>query len=388
MLVVFVHGVGNRKDRFDEQLARVRKGVGGRWPEAQVEGVYWGDLGASTDWLGKSLPEAASGRGDPIDPFAGTADQADWTWALLEDPYLELRALREHEGLDPFVRPTVAVAERNQELRGAVDALADQIAAESPSFTAGAAIGHDVVLHVVRHAVEEASGADPALGVPELIGPLQRCLTAALCVETLGDDDALDADFRWNHATARILELLERQLGGARALGPALWAPPLTFTLRHGLRRRVLRRMSVFVGDVLAYLARRETVQARVAEAVASRRVDGPLWLVGHSLGGVIAFDYCRRVDHEIGRLVTVGSQVGLFGELAVFDDVARDADGRLRGPERINVWRNLYDPDDFLSFLAAPVFTGVVDVAVDTRAPFPISHSEYWNQPCTYASL
>ena len=62
--------------------------------------------------------------------------------------------------------------------------------------------------------------------------------------------------------------------------------------------------------------------------------------------------------------------------------------DGKLALPPELRSWHNLYDPDDALSFLAAPVFNTVKDIELDTRAPFPVSHSEYWNLPDTYQKL
>jgi hypothetical protein len=56
--------------------------------------------------------------------------------------------------------------------------------------------------------------------------------------------------------------------------------------------------------------------------------------------------------------------------------------------PENVESWLNLWDPDDILSFLAAPVFGGVRDVEIDTGAPFPFSHSEYWTCPKVYETL
>lgn len=54
----------------------------------------------------------------------------------------------------------------------------------------------------------------------------------------------------------------------------------------------------------------------------------------------------------------------------------------------RIEKWHNYYDADDSLAFLAAPVFDRVADVQIDTKAPFPIAHSEYWNLRDTYQKL
>jgi hypothetical protein len=105
-------------------------------------------------------------------------------------------------------------------------------------------------------------------------------------------------------------------------------------------------------------------------------------------LGGIIAFEYCATAKLDIDLLATVGSQVGWFGELGVLRASTRFTGEKLALPPKLHSWHNLYDPDDALSFLAAPVFDGVMDIELDTRAPFPVSHSEYWNLPDTYRKL
>jgi len=110
--------------------------------------------------------------------------------------------------------------------------------------------------------------------------------------------------------------------------------------------------------------------------------------LVGHSLGGIICFDYCLNTATDIQLLITVGSQVGLFAELGAFPALVAGPDGKLPTPKVIETWINVYDPNDILSFLSAPVLTRVKDVDFNTKAPFPAAHSEYWNQAALYEQL
>jgi pimeloyl-ACP methyl ester carboxylesterase len=195
-----------------------------------------------------------------------------------------------------------------------------------------------------------------------------------------------------------VQHIVEQELGGQRGwIGDQFRNVALsaaTVALRHGLRRRIMEAMALFIGDVLVYLARRnailEELEKTVAVAVAAD--EGPLWLVGHSLGGIMCFDYCCTTNRDVERLVTVGSQVGLFGEFGALQQKplpARDAvAGPLETPARVGRWLNLYDPDDILSFLAQPVFKRVVDIEIDTKAPFPASHNEYWNLPVVYEKM
>ena len=80
-------------------------------------------------------------------------------------------------------------------------------------------------------------------------------------------------------------------------------------------------------------------------------------------------FEYCLQADRDIELLATVGSQVGFFGELGVLNLTDRLPDGKLSVPARLGKWYSYYDPDDALSFLAAPVFDRVADIEIDMGA-------------------
>ena len=98
----------------------------------------------------------------------------------------------------------------------------------------------------------------------------------------------------------------------------------MTVALRRGLRNRVMPAMSLFLGDVLSWFRNREEILNRVHDAVEAAGTDGPLVLLGHSLGGVIAFEYCAAAGRNIDLLATVGSQVGWFGEMGVLGSSTR----------------------------------------------------------------
>jgi pimeloyl-ACP methyl ester carboxylesterase len=152
----------------------------------------------------------------------------------------------------------------------------------------------------------------------------------------------------------------------------------------------MMESMSLFIGDVLVYMSKRTDIMKKVEAAVASamQNSNTPLWLVGHSLGGIICFDYCCETSRDVERLVTVGSQVGLFGELGALNVTLENNQKKFETPAKVKQWLNVYDPNDMLSFMANPVFTRVTDKEFDTQAPFPVSHSEYWNRSELYPVL
>jgi len=90
--------------------------------------------------------------------------------------------------------------------------------------------------------------------------------------------------------------------------------------------------------DVAAYLGRRrvrESVLAAVAECVPD---SGPVALVSHSLGTVVAMDLIHSLDNlDVALLVTAGSPLGM-------DAVHRKLlDGNLRRPARVRRWVNAW---------------------------------------------
>ena len=82
--------------------------------------------------------------------------------------------------------------------------------------------------------------------------------------------------------------------------------------------------------------------------------------------------------------LVTVGSQAPYLYEIGALSS-RLPHEGLVAG---FPPWLNVYDPDDLLSFMAAPMFPAparVTDVQVKSGQPFPISHGAYWTQPAVW---
>jgi hypothetical protein len=171
--------------------------------------------------------------------------------------------------------------------------------------------------------------------------------------------------------------------------------------------------------DVLSYLRRPDEIIGYVsAELDAARaEADGrPVVALGLSLGGIILVDtLAKRIatpgavggsaptagdPTEAGPiagppadlLVTVGSQSPFL--------LACDALGELRrsGPRPLRPfvpWLNVWNPDDFLSFPAGPIFGDAVrpraalrDVIGTDGATFPAVHSHYWQDETTYQAI
>ncbi|MFE1830170.1 thioesterase domain-containing protein [Streptomyces yangpuensis] len=314
---------------------------------------------------------------------------------LIEEPLAELQTLKDPQNFDGILPVPENVELRNEILSAAISPVAEQIVSDASSFCGPYPVPDaDQVKSVVRRSLREAQRADRRFSASALCPPIVRALTAGLYRETV-QDDLLGMGFRWNGAVDVVENALMREdsiAGDRGAIKEKMkeWASEsLTRAFRSGLRNRIMPSLSLFLGDAFAWFHNRSAILKRVDEAVNAAGTDGPLVIIGHSLGGVIAFEYCAQADDKsIDLLGTVGSQVGFFGEMGVLNGSVRAAHEKLSTPENVKEWRNIYDPDDALSFLAAPVFERARDIDIITGAPFPAAHSEYWNLTATYEAL
>ncbi len=172
----------------------------------------------------------------------------------------------------------------------------------------------------------------------------------------------------------------------------------------NAVRELVVPTVPRFLGDAFVYLSEQRggtpapgPIRARVIEALhegsSKRTSSDPLIVVGHSLGGAIAYDVLSSFcpDIQVDVLCTVGSQVGLLEEIKVFGvsdravtaAVARKA----TRPPRIDHWINVFDYNDVLSYKLEPVFAGVTDYDYPTGELLH-AHGAYFGQPSFFQRL
>ncbi|MEU9347049.1 hypothetical protein AB0D74_38195 [Streptomyces sp. NPDC048278] len=339
---------------------------------------------------GRELPNAGA-------PGAAEADFDEDVefWGLLYlDPLLELRLLTaETAGRTesaPGTRPpgeALAAAApaltADDRLRGLLDAAG---IAEDFAAAVAAVLTADDCRRFLRAPAEGAGTAE-----------LARAFVAEAVRRRTGRQGpaaAFDGTAR-DEAVARIAALLP----GAAADGPGTHRGPVTRRIRRLTGRLALglasaqavRRRSALTdaahpaaGDVLLYLARGGPVREAVAQAVLA--AEPPVVLLAHSLGGIAALDLLvLRPLPQVELLVTVGSQAPFLYELGALPSLEP---GRPL-PAHVPRWLNVYDRRDLLSYLGAGVFPGrVLDIALDSRQPFPLSHSAYWGNPGLYRML
>ncbi|MCX4696212.1 hypothetical protein [Streptomyces sp. NBC_01408] len=423
MRFLFVHGTGVRRERHDTLFALVRERLTARFPHASVESCYWGDrFGASLGAGGRSVPGLRPRPGSGSDPAAEPdpvdAETAEWA-LLLADPLCEVRVLAEAgwdtgadadgPGDDGFAMPGVRSAgARVLDLLTALPALppsatptgaadpddGDELAALLRGT--GLAAGFPAALEDTARSAEAARAAGRATEEPqarELATALARAVTAAALASAGAEADCTGAE------RDRLVELLTARLGGDARVPGARAAAVLgrlamrvtTQPLLNAWRGSLTVGATPALGDILRYQARGHDLRDFLRERITAE--PGPTVLIGHSLGGIALVDLlalaAARGEPVPGAelLVTVGSQAPFLYELGALTALAPGA----KLPYGFPGWLNVYDRQDVLAYLAAPVFPGdprVTDHEVGSRQPFPACHSAYWKQDSLYERI
>jgi hypothetical protein len=424
MPLVFIHGVNVRQGTKETEKARFRKSVEARDqffrtiafaglvppPDTlHIENPYWGDDGA------KFLFDLASVPAPGAETFGPTDDVM--AQVVMETiPADVAAAVQRTSGGEDSLLLTLA---RTHSLSQAVDAV---VAAAS---VRGTDEGEEDEL--ARFAAQAAAYADsksdtawlnathPATGEPRLkddsdfLEALSREVLASRtpaggAVETFGGgivERLKGAAKGLAKAAQKTLRTVVGAATGAvlgAAGGAAVGGAP--GAVIRALRPVATRRAGIFLGDVFTYLAKPEPIVKTVAgalDAAADRRSakDAKLVVVAHSMGGNIVYDILthHRRDIQVDLLVTVGSQVGLFKELRLYrEDHNAPPPGpspaRVKQPDAVGAWMNVFDPMDVLGFAGEGVFEGVRDFAFSNLAGPLDAHSLYFFRPMFHRRL
>jgi hypothetical protein len=210
---------------------------------------------------------------------------------------------------------------------------------------------------------------------------------------------------------AEFADKLSAEVGMAskiRSLGTG-WLPGLPEFDFHAVAAQGARKVAAgflarFLGDALMFFSRRaQSVAVRqeiakhiVLAATAAAVDNGPLILIGHSMGGTVLHEVLSDpeevavIEKQLGRqlvvdlFLSVGTQIGLFAELNLFP--TSSGERALAVPIK-NYW-NIYDYTDTLAFLCGPFVKGSVDFEVNTAAGVIESHSAYFQNALFFARL
>lgn len=400
--VLFIHGTGVRERAFATTYDRIEKGLAKVRPDIRVERCYWGEIGARLQADGKSFffdpPEPGETRS--AEEASGCARGRDGVpeeekelarWArLFEDPLFEirLRQIAKPASVNPFGRP---LPERVLELPGKPEVAAEL--ASSGLTDAFAAAVQWVVSSGEFVSVFGSSAVQD--GITEAM--ISRALVARCLAAVAADGVELTGEERDRLCSAVIAGFGAPDYTIADDLGDL--AKNLAFRagepwLRH--RRRTFIRES---GDILLYQARGGAIRGFVRRRI--QKMAGPVVLLAHSLGGIVAFDLLAGSHpagshparshpaglEQVRMLVTVGSQVPLLYELGA---LSCGLSYPMALPETfLPRWVNVYDRRDLLAYAGAELFgRRCHDIPLDTGTPFPTAHGAYWGKDALYQRL
>jgi hypothetical protein len=369
--IVFVHGTGVRLSSYATSYGIAQSAAKAAGLEQHFVECAWGDpLGVQFE--GRSLPDEPT----PEDLLREDEDLRRWSW-LFGDPTAELDLL------------TIRDSSRSR-APGPPDrippweALLNRIKAYSPSSELQLLLQRGGLISFWRDAWEEilqlsvtreafrASEAE----LPEAGQALARALIAQLHILALNHSQPGPNRTLRNQLVDRLTRDWEVNVYGAGAFFAKHLKRRATHLLR-GRRNQFTSSITLPAGDILLYQSRGEDVRRFILSKILAAAP--PVILFGHSLGGVACFDLLVRIRvPEVTHLVTVGSQVPFLYEIGALNS--------LKMPEPLprgfQPWLNIFDSDDFLSFVAERLFPDAVDFRTQSGQPFPASHSAYSGNP------
>jgi hypothetical protein len=396
--VLYIHGTGVRRESFDATYAGIEQRLHAMRPGLCVRPCYWGDIGAKLGGNGnsfyfhplektrehKGFKRKAGNRARPKVTAAQLGEEQERAlWRrLLDDPLFEVRLRR------PGARQRADRAASPPADRVAALPSHPELAAELSSRGLTATFDAAVKDLLASHAFIRAFG-QPAQLNGTTMDMLARALSA-YCLGTTGEDGELAA------SAPDELAVLIRQAFGPPDYGISTLTDPFkALALELAMQAAdpwlwKFRRATVgLLGDILLYQGRGDEIGEFIRRQVGE--LDGPVVLLAHSLGGVMAFDLLAGADRaglgDVRMLVTAGSQVPLLYELRALRCGVNYPDPIPRWfPSR---WLNFYDESDLLSYAGEDLLhPRCTDVRLDTGKPFPKAHGAYWQADTFYKEL
>jgi len=365
--IVFVHGTGVRLAAYTSGFAKAQAAAKDAGLAVPFADCAWGDaFGAQFEGL--SLPGPVSAQRAQ----AEGEDLARWSW-LFYDPLAELDRLT--------IRTTNGDAGDWGDDANAWQAAWTSIEQYRPDADLDALLARGALTSfwpdawsaiVVRSPVARKAFQASAGELPEAREALARALVAQL---------HLNASAAGQPGPSRALRdsLVKRLIiDWGDVLAPSDFLQRFIKRAATSILKRNRYALSEAaaapLGDILLYQARGADIRAFIRAKIMAAAP--PVTVIAHSLGAIACFDLLAGAPElKVHRLVTVGTQIGLLHELGALASLPQGA----ALPPHFPPWLNIYDQDDFLSYLAAPLFGRVEDVEAGSGQPFPDSHSAYF---------
>ena len=382
--ILFVHGTGVRRPSYVATFALLKEAFESYAIPGELAPCLWGDdLGATDPAL--SLPDA---KPQVSKAARWTEDQNLARWELLyQDPLFELRLLKQRPGNGPIPsgvpRPDRALWNRIQKYQPSSALLALLRQWHLEAYWDGAWAG------VI---VDDPTG-DVLNSSPDEIGEPGQAIARALVANMLQSAIEHGGPLPDGHGRDEIVDLLIEEWG-ARVAGIGTFlmqffgdaVATVSTPIIKWKRSQLSTAAAPAAGDVLLYQARGEKIRKYIRSCAEDLNTD--VVLLAHSLGGIACFDLLALEDLPcVKKLITVGSQTPLLQEIGALYGLEPKTKTL---PARFPHWLNIYDPNDFLSYVANRVFESpkVQDQRVESGQPFPHSHSAYWANPDTWHAI
>jgi hypothetical protein len=367
--ILFVHGTGVRLSSYQDGFKDAAEKAAQYEIPHRFEECPWGDsFGAR--FSPRSIPEPPSLKQLEEEQ----KDYAEWVY-LFDDPMFELRTLTiPRRSNDPYDELGGEPKYRRvwNNVRSYKPSLELQAILEREQLENLWQAAHDAIISAPE--TEKAfrvTGDETA----ESTNAVARAIVAELTRQAEAAGQSGPGREARSAITGRLLEDWKHQVFGLSQFFSTLMEKPATYLLKKH-RTDWSQAIANPLGDILLYQANgakiRQYIRAKIQQAGET------VVLMAHSLGGIACVDLLNE-DPSTGvkKLITFGSQSPFLYELGALHSLKPPDPLPRHFPE----WLNLYDRNDFLSYLAQPVFpqsTRITDVEIESGRPFPASHSAY----------
>ncbi len=387
--VVFIHGINTRGTAYDTAFDQVRSALAMRKPGTLLVPCRWGDdLGAALKGKGASIPQYDTTRA--IRELETREVAEPELWELLDqDPLFELRVLALRPAPPPGEFDPLGIETPPKEIGRRIQECTDP--ERLKPMLKGTGLSEAEVVSACRDLTNSPVFADALTASTDDLEDFPRIWARAIVASAMTDSPGalIASDARLRDAlVARLAEEVALEAQARGLVSNWLTHALCVFGTGHvqDRRGRYTDFIVPIVGDVLVYQGHGESIRERIRGSIPS---EGQVVLLAHSLGGIASVDLLVEAKlSQVKLLVTVGSQTPLMYEM----DALRCLRFGEPLPPHFPRWLNLYDPRDFLSYVAAKVFAssprGIVDVEVNNRQPFVRSHSAYWTNPETWDAI
>lgn len=417
-VVIFVHGIGGRKENYDITYQKIKNIIKARKPQVEVKPCLWGEeenCGAKLLAHGASIPDYQETGGTK---YKTEEEILEETWKeLYKDPFWEIRLLGYRADADidfsEEEEPSNTINEfvnnlTNPELQTQMEEYgvyrflkqAFELVMELDIYYRW--------LETISYPLSEEYSAFARMTVAISIMWLKELnLTAPILWDTEIRDNAVDCIVKVLTKDTQpkalrlkwIAKFLEDKTTSIQGLMSGLSGLITDHNMTPYMRKRrgaITDFTYPMAGDILVYQyhKRGQKIRNFIQHQIESQKE--PVILLAHSLGGVACVELLVEKLREgkdfsqVKLLVTVGSQAPFFYEINALN---RFPFGEAL-PKGFPKWLNIYDLNDILSYVGKKIFPEhIEDVPVGNKKPLLESHllkahDGYWDNKDTWKAI